>query len=192
MSNSTKTRTKRKSKGPKPSKPYPDFPLFAHANGQWCKTIRGKQIHFGVWADRDAALQKYVDQRDDLQAGRTPRVQGDGLTVSHLCNHFLTAKQDAMDAGELANRSFLDLVRVCKFVIEAFGKTRLVEDLAANDFASLRKRFAATLGPVALASQIQRVRSIFKFATENALTEQPVCKRRSKPLALESEVRVKP
>jgi integrase len=29
---------------------------------------------------------------DDLHAGRTPRVTGDGLTVARLCNHFLTAK----------------------------------------------------------------------------------------------------
>ena len=25
----------------RPSKPYPNFPLTAHNNGQWCKKIRG-------------------------------------------------------------------------------------------------------------------------------------------------------
>jgi hypothetical protein len=32
------TRTKTQT----PPKPYPEFPLTAHPNGQWCKKIRGK------------------------------------------------------------------------------------------------------------------------------------------------------
>jgi hypothetical protein len=38
------------------------------------------------------ALELYKAQADDLHAGRTPRVAGDGLTVATLCNQFLTAK----------------------------------------------------------------------------------------------------
>src|SRR5262245_12051613 len=85
----------------KPAKPYAEFPLFAHAAGVWAKKIRGKLHYFGRWADPDAALAKYLEQKDNLHAGRTPRPDPQALTIKDVANAFLNAKQALVDAGEL-------------------------------------------------------------------------------------------
>ena len=79
----------------KPRKPRTDFPLFPHASGRWAKKIRGKFSYFGKVADDpkgQAALQLWLDRRDDLLAGRTPH-SGDGLTIRELCNRYLSVKE---------------------------------------------------------------------------------------------------
>jgi hypothetical protein len=73
----------------KPRKPYPSFPLTAHTSGQWCKKIRGKVHFFGVWANSQAALDKYLRTAADLHAGLTPRqctLPGVGVTVKDVAN----------------------------------------------------------------------------------------------------------
>jgi integrase len=158
----------------KPGKPYEDFPLFPHATRRWAKKIRGKLHYFGPWEDWKAALARYQEQRDDLHSGRTPRVQGDGLTVRELLNRFLTAKKLLLDAGELSPRTFADYKIVTDRLSEVFGLTRLVEDLIADDFERLRAQAAKTLGPVALGGFIQRVRVLFKYAHDAGLIDKPV------------------
>src|ERR1700751_3641287 len=106
----------------KPVKPYPEFPLTAHPAGYWCKKIRGKLHYFGPWSDPDGALQKYLDQKDDLHAGRTPRATGEGLTVRDLCNRFLTSKKHLVDTGELSRQTFRDYFLACGQIVTAFGR----------------------------------------------------------------------
>ena len=161
-------------KGSKPTKPRPDFPLFPHATGRWAKKIRGKLQYFGKWADPDAALQRYVEERDDLYAGRKPRQKGEGLTVKNLVDKFLLAKKARVDAGELALGTFRDQYRTCKRVLVVFGGNRLVDDFAADDFETLRTQIARTYGKLSRKVEIKRVRSIFRYAYEANLNEKPV------------------
>ena len=156
-----------------PHLPAEDFPLFPHQSGRWAKKIRGKLHYFGKLADgHEAALESYLEDKDDLQAGRTPRAHRDGVTVGDLLVDFLTHKRAMRDGGELTPRTYFDYVSTCERVEKAFGVRRLVTDLAAHDFAALRKQLAKRMkSPVVLANEITRVKMPFKYGYDNGLID---------------------
>src|SRR5262249_17224794 len=150
----------------KPAKPHPDFPLFPHATGYWAKKIRGKMHYFGPWEDPDAALTKYLEQKDALHAGRKPREAQDGFTVKDLSNRLLNVKQLVVDGGELSPRTWADYKGACDLVVSRLGKGRALADLDQEDFAGLRTKMAKKWGPHRVGKVIQCVRCLFKFAYE--------------------------
>ena len=172
--NSTKTAARRKSAPEKPEKPNPDFPLFPHATRRWAKKIKGRLHYFGHWDDPDGALDKYLREKDYLHNGKRVPVVTDGLTVGDLCNKFLTWKKQLMEAGELTPRSFGDYHRTCRFVVAAFGKWQLVDELDATDFQKLRVAMGKDRGPVTLSNEITRTRVVFKYADDQGLIARPV------------------
>src|SRR5688572_30782166 len=128
-------KTRSRKAADRPPKPYPDFPLYAHPLGYWSKKILGTIHHFGRWGRRvngkvvrvaddgwKEALESYKVQADALYSGRTPREAGDALTIADLCNHFLTAKQRRLDAGELSARMFAEYRATTDRLVGAFGK----------------------------------------------------------------------
>ena len=160
----------------KPPKPYPDFPLFPHDAGVWAKKIRGKMHYFGRWDDPDAALKKYLEQKDDLHAGPTPASQSatEAATVKDVCNAFLNAKAARVESGELSQRMFLDYKETCDLVVSHFGKNRPAAGLAPGDFDKLREKMAKRWGPVRLGNVVQRVRTVFKYAHDSGLLPFPM------------------
>ncbi len=158
----------------KPAKPYPEFPLFPHATRRWAKKIKGRFVYFGSWDDPDAALKKYLAEKDALHAGRTPQEQVPEGAIRDLCNSFLRAKQDLQESGEITARTWRDYKRVTDRIVAAFGKHRLLTDLRPDDFEGLRKSIAKRWGPVALGNEIQRVRTIFKYAYDAGMVAAPI------------------
>jgi hypothetical protein len=130
----------------KPAKPYPDFPLFAHASGVWAKKIRGGMYYFGPWHDPQGALDKYLAQKEDLHAGRTPRDDPQGLTVKDVANAFLNAKDRQLEAGELSPRTRADYGSIMVMLVDGLGKNRLVSDLVPDDFATLKSKLSKSTG----------------------------------------------
>ncbi|HTQ37852.1 MAG TPA: tyrosine-type recombinase/integrase [Pirellulales bacterium] len=170
----------RKPASSKPKKPRPDFPLHPHTNGFWARKVRGKRVYFGKVADDpngEAALQSWLDKKDYLLAGRTPRDTGDGLTIRELCNRFLTVKKSAVSTLEITQRHFKELHNACGLICSHFDKRglgRLVDDLASDDFESLRASLSKNRGAWALSGLIQKIRSVFKYGYEAGLIDKPV------------------
>ncbi len=168
------TATACKIKEPKPQKPYPEFPLFPHATRRWAKKIRGKMHYFGPWADPDASLAKYLDQKDSLHRGLTPTDTNDNLTVLILSGKFLTTKKRMLEAGELSPRSFAEYTGVCKGLVKTLSKNRLLADLRQDDFEKIRAKLASKWGPVRLGNEINRVRTVLRYAYTSGLISRPM------------------
>lgn len=159
----------------KPTKPYPDFPLFPHATKRWAKKIKGRMCYFGPWQDWKAALELYQEQIHDLQMGRKPRPKVEGvLSVGDLCNQFLAHREAMVDNGELARQTWLDYKSICAEIIAQLGRHTAVEQLNPADFAELRTYLGAGVKLVTLKSNITRAMAVFNFAHRQRLIPNPV------------------
>ena len=151
-----------------------DFPLWLHKpSGYWCRKVRGRRFYFSK--DKDEALRLWLDQKDDLLAGRQPRkIDENAITTKRCVNEFLTSKQAKLDTGDLSHRHFNDLYATCEFVLMHFGKERLATDLAPADFRQLRVKLAKKFGPAGEARWNRNIRQLFSYAYKNGLIEQPI------------------
>ena len=163
-----------KSNSDKPSKPYTDYPLYAHSNGQWAKKIRGRVHYFGPWSEPQKALDRYLEQKDDLRAGRKPAPQSNEWTVKMLVTKFLNAKRRKLEAGELSHQMHHDYKVVCDQILDHFGRNTPLSHITSSNFAEFRTRLARTRGPVSLKNWIIRVRSVFKFAYSERIIPEPM------------------
>jgi hypothetical protein len=96
---------------------------------RWAKKIRGRVHYFGPWDDPEAALDKYLEQKDDLHAGRTPRADAESLKLKDIANQYLNYKKALTDVGELSPCTWRNAKEATDLLVERFGKTRLVTDL---------------------------------------------------------------
>jgi integrase len=147
----------------KPSKPRPDFPLYAHAKGRWAAKIKGETHYFGTWDDWQGAEQEYKDYLAGRAKGGS---EPEGLTVKQLCNSFISSKKRLFESGEIRPRTFRDYFENCKRVVKVLRPQTLVSSLAPKDFETLRADFTKTHGPVTLCGDITCTRVLFKYADD--------------------------
>ena len=98
---------------------------------------------------------KYLDERDDLQAGCVPRSRDKGgLPVAELCNQFMDSKEALHANRDLdfcaqfgMHKPVLDLSRYP-------GKHQRVSNLTPADFEVLRGKLAKRFRAAKLASHV--------------------------------------
>ena len=165
-----------KAKTNKPQKPNAEFHLFAANNGQWAKKIRGKKHYFGVWADPDSALEKYLYERDYLTQGlAVPGVADPSeFTVADAVNGFLNDRMDRLNSGELAQQTFSQYERYGKIVAASLGRVTPLSAISPDMLKKLRRELAATRSPVALKGAITCCRMILNHLYDDEQTDKPV------------------
>jgi integrase len=150
-----------------PAKPYPGFPLFAHANGQWAKKIRGKLHYFGPWTDYQAALTRYLKAKDDLEAGRRPPspASADTLTVEQMVCLFLTERKLHVESGELDAQTWTTYEDYGKRLCRVLGKDTPVASLTPDDFRRYRTDLQKTHKSLeTLKADLTKTKVIFNWA----------------------------
>ena len=76
------------SNGKRLQKPYPEYPLLAHNNGQWCRKIRGKLYSFGRWPTLHGAFgQRLFDAVDHHARSQVPPNQSQQAVVANFATH---------------------------------------------------------------------------------------------------------
>lgn len=142
MTKLNKENARRETKEQRPEKPYPEFPLNSHANGSWYKYIpaAGGIVTFGSWKDDpkgERALAKFLEERDDLFAGRTPRGRVDDA-VAPILAQVLGVKEKEVEVGEIEKVTFDELKDAAKLVVDYFGADRSVKSITPKDWTDFK------------------------------------------------------
>lgn len=169
-----------------PSKPYPDFPLFAHSGGQWRKDVRvngGKPqpFYFGTWKDDrkgERALKDWLARQDAIRAGiDNPRVAAvaSGMTAGDLMGRFLSAKRLAVQGHELSPTTFGGYLRELPRFVGFVGTDAQVTEIKPQHFAAYAKRLIESKqGRHARKRVIAYVKAMFHWGAENGFFPRPV------------------
>ena len=162
-----------KSTKSKPEKPYPEFPLFAHSNGQWCRKIRGKRYFFGVWDDPTAALERHNKEYASLKEGVAPASRFTGWRLGDLVNRWLEIQDDNRETGEIVESTFEACKHVGGLVVEYIDRNRAVESLTPDDFRAFRSSLLKRYSKVTAHVVMVRARQIFNFAYAERMISKP-------------------
>lgn len=162
----------------------PTFPLTPHASGRFYKKVRAKHYYFGRWAERDAGGLKPVpgygvdEARKEWQAfvangyehpdPNRPAV----VTVGKICNMFRARKKQQSISGELTERMYSEYSNSCDLLVSRLGARTDANSLGPAHFSRLNDTFVERWGPVRRSNEIQKVRTIFRWAAEQELIEK--------------------
>ncbi len=65
-------------------------------------------------------------------------------------------KRERVTTGELSERTWKEYYATCERLLKVFGKDRLLTDIDARDFETLRSNIARQWGYIRLGNEVQR------------------------------------
>ncbi|HWE95985.1 MAG TPA: tyrosine-type recombinase/integrase [Tepidisphaeraceae bacterium] len=165
----------------RPAKPYPDFPLTPHPNGQWVKKVKGDLFYFGRWKEDSRgvnALADWLSRKDAIFAGldklRVAAV-ADDMTLGRLMGMFLESRRAAMLAKELSPTTYGDYLRELQSFVNTCGADAKAAALRPEHFAKYASDLRATrkLGLHARKRVTQYVKAMLNWGAGNGYFPAP-------------------
>lgn len=130
--------------------------------------MAGKVRYYGVWADPNAALDRFEKERNYHY--RNLEAPPEKPQVRDLLNSFMDAKQQALDAGEISPVAFSEYQTTCDAIAAILGRSRPLEDVTHNDLVQLRAALkqgkTKELGIVTYKRRLTIARMVMKYAVK--------------------------
>jgi integrase len=161
----------------KPAKPYPDFPLYPHRNGQWAKTICTKECYFGSWKTGtwQEAYEKFKQDAPSLFAGNVPEPRYDCATIGDMVNRFLHFAKLKVQSGRLRSRTWTEYEGYGKMLIEVIGRDFPLSAVGPATFEHIYEHLTTIhKSPASLDGDIGKVLVFFNYANQQQLTDRPI------------------
>ena len=156
------------------------FPLTPFACGQWGKRVRGHVYYFGPLDDPDAALDRWIERKDAILAGRAVEDTSGGITIGILCGAYLDHHNRRFARGKSSAYTVNDTKNASRRFLAAISPTRSVASLTPADFGravdhlyKIRKKTGDPLRPRTIKNRIMTIRDMFSWAVKNHLCDPP-------------------
>lgn len=169
MSHSTKSE--------RPQKPYDEFPLFPHRNGQWAKQIHGTPRYFGSWKTGtwQEAFERYKKEAPHLYAGNEPPPDCEGMTVKEAVNRFLHYNKLKIKDGSLKERTWKEYQSYGLRIRRVLGDSLPLKAVGPESGEKLFEDLAQThKSPDSLEGDKAKVMVFFNYFNEQEWTERPI------------------
>ncbi len=150
------------------------FPLTPHPNGQWCKRIRGVIHYFGPLDDKEGSLNLWLEEKDDLLAGREPASRLEGYSLGELCDEHLADCEERVEVGKMARWSLKDFT-LARRMIDAAGVANVpVEALKPHHFTKIQQAVERSgLRPRSQRNAILSTKTILNWGVEMQFCSMP-------------------
>lgn len=161
----------------KPTKPKKDYPLYAHSSGQWAKKINQRVYYFGPWSNPQAALDKYLDEKDNILAGRpragkpAPSATPGATPLSVVLEAFFEEKEGACETGDITERTLGEYKAICRIIGDTLGDDTPIDAIGTVEFSRLRRKLGMgkrgkVVSPVTLKRLLTFARMVFAYAND--------------------------